>query len=108
VKDSLRAGDLVSGNALATHLGCTRQNVARLTAEGIIERRLDGRYNQDHARLKYIAFLRSERRGSARSQADAEFTAAKTKLILMRLEEKQRATIPLAEAVANVDLINNT
>jgi hypothetical protein len=29
---------LVSGNALATHLGCTRQNVARLTAEAIIER----------------------------------------------------------------------
>lgn len=55
VKERLRAADLVSGNALATHLGCTRQNVARLTAEAIIERRADGRYNQDHARLKYIA-----------------------------------------------------
>ena len=47
---------------MTTHLGCTRQNVARLTAEGIIEKLADGRYNQDHARLKYIA----HRRGSAR------------------------------------------
>jgi uncharacterized protein YdbL (DUF1318 family) len=47
VKERLRAADLVRGNALATHLGCTRQNVARLAAEGIIERRADGRYDQD-------------------------------------------------------------
>ena len=105
MKESLRAADLVSGNALATHLGCTRQNVARLTAEGIIERRPDGRYNQVNARLAYIRHLRSERRSSARSQADAAFTAAKTKLILMRVQEKERTTIPLAEAVANIDLI---
>jgi hypothetical protein len=98
VKESLRAGDLVSGNALATHLGCTRQNVARLTAEGIIERRPDGRYNQDHARLKYIAHLRSERRGSARAAADIEFASAKAQLIRLRIAEKQRDLIPMSEA----------
>jgi hypothetical protein len=99
VKESLRAADLVSGNALATHLGCTRQNVARLTAEGIIERRPDGRYNQDHARLKYIAFLRSERRGSARAAADIEFASAKAALIRMRIAEKQRELIQMSEAI---------
>jgi hypothetical protein len=33
---------IVTANGLATHLGMTRQNVARLMAEAIIEQRSDG------------------------------------------------------------------
>ena len=33
------ADDVVTANSLATHLGCTRQNIARLTAEAVIEQR---------------------------------------------------------------------
>jgi hypothetical protein len=35
----------VTPNSLATHLRCTRQNIARLTAEAIIEQRADGHYD---------------------------------------------------------------
>ena len=40
------ADDVVTANSLATHLGMTRQNVARLTAEAVIEQRSDGCYDQ--------------------------------------------------------------
>ena len=62
----------MSPNSLATHLGCTRQNIAGLTAEAIIEQRSDGCYDQTASRLKYIKHLREQHRHTPRSQADAE------------------------------------
>jgi len=54
---------LVSGNKLAGHFGCSRQNVDQLTAQGVIERRAsDGLFDQDQSRLKYLTHLRSEQR----------------------------------------------
>ena len=50
--------DIVTANSLATHLGMTRQNVARLTAEAVIEQRGDGCYDQTASRLRYIKHLR--------------------------------------------------
>ena len=47
----------------------------------MIERRADGRFDQDQCRAKYIAHLRAERQRSPRSAADAEFTSAKSELI---------------------------
>src|SRR6478609_8478589 len=54
-RDKVRmvADDVVTANSLATHLGMTRQNVARLTAEAVIEQRSDGCYDQTASRLKY-------------------------------------------------------
>jgi hypothetical protein len=42
-RDKVRsvADDIVTANSLATHLSMTRQNVARLTAEAVIEQRSD-------------------------------------------------------------------
>ena len=68
-KTRLLPDDIVSANGLATHLGCTRQNIARLTAEAVIEQRSDGCYDQTASRLKYIRHLRSEHRRSPRTQA---------------------------------------
>jgi hypothetical protein len=45
-KPRMVADDIVTANSLATHLGMTRQNVARLTAEAVIEQRGDGCYDQ--------------------------------------------------------------
>ena len=55
-RDKVRmvADDIVTANRLATHFGMTRQNVARLTAEAVIEQRSDGHYDQTASRLKYI------------------------------------------------------
>ena len=62
-RDKVRmvADDIVTANSLATHLGCTRQNIARLTAEAIIEQRSDGHYDQTASRLRYIKHLRMPR-----------------------------------------------
>jgi hypothetical protein len=53
-KPRMVADDIVTTNSLATHLGCTRQNIARLVAEAIIEQRSDGCFDQTASRLKYI------------------------------------------------------
>ena len=85
------AANIVSGNQLATHFECSRQNAARLTAAGIIGKLPDGRYNQDLCRLKYFARLRSPDR--SRSEAASDFAKAKTELIRLRSAEEQRDLI---------------
>jgi len=59
-RDNVRmvADDVVTANLLATHLGMTRQNVARLPAEAVIEQRSDGYYDETASRLRYIKHLR--------------------------------------------------
>ena len=80
---------LVSGNRLAKHFGCVRSYVETLAQQGVIERRADGLFDQDRARLAYITHLRSERTRSPRSTADAEHTAVKTEMLKLRLMEKR-------------------
>ena len=72
-RDKVRrvADDVVTANSLATHLGMTRQNVARLTAEAVLVQRSDGRYDHTASRPRYIKHLRSEHRSSPRTEADA-------------------------------------
>ena len=97
------ADDVVSANALATHLGMTRQNVARLTAEAVIERRSDGRYDQTASRLKYIQHLRRQHRQSPRSEADAAHVAAKTEMLQLRLMERKAELVRRDEHEAMID-----
>src|SRR6476646_8948201 len=85
-------GLLVSASTLATHLACTRQYIAKLTAEAVIEKRGDG-YDQDRCRLRYLAHLRSENRRSPRAAADAEHAAAKAEMMRIRIEEKRRKLV---------------
>ena len=94
---------LVSGNQLAVHFGCSRQNVDQLTAQGVIERRSDGLFDQDVSRLKYLTHLRAERQRSPRSAADAEFALAKSELIRHRLAERKRELIPREEAASDME-----
>jgi hypothetical protein len=79
------ADDVVTPNSLATHLGMTRQNVARLTAEAVIEQRSDGCYDQTACRLRYIKHLRDEHRRSPRTQADTDHVKVKTEMLQLRL-----------------------
>src|SRR3954469_16952902 len=89
-KARMVADDVVTANSLATHLGMTRQNVARLTADGIVERRSDGCYDQTASRLRYIKHLRAEHQRSPRTQADADHVRVKTEVLKLSLLEKQR------------------
>jgi hypothetical protein len=77
-KAHLVADDIVTGYSLATHLGMSRQNVALLTAQAVIEQRSDGNYDQTASRLEYINYIRAEHRRSPRTEADAAHTAIKT------------------------------
>jgi hypothetical protein len=83
---------LVSSYKLAAHFGVARQYIEQLTAEGVIEKRGDG-YDQDACRLRYITHLRDERRRSPRAAADAKHAEAKTALLQIRIEEKQRTLV---------------
>jgi hypothetical protein len=103
--DGAATKTLVSGNKLPVHFGCSRQNVDQLMAQGVIERRADGLFDQDQSRLKYITHLRTERATSPRSATDADFESAKAELIRLRIREKQRELIPLEEATAHMEEI---
>ncbi|WP_425115076.1 hypothetical protein [Bradyrhizobium sp.] len=98
-----RAPVLVTAGALATHLSCVRSYVAKLTDQGVLVRRADGRFDQDVNRARYISHLKEERKRSPRSEADTAFTAAKTRLIELRVKEKERSLIPLDEAVDHME-----
>jgi hypothetical protein len=99
------ADDVVTANGLATHLGMTRQNVARLTAEAVIEQRSDGRYDQTASRLKYIKHLRAEHRRSPRVEAEAEHTRVKAELLKIKVMEKQKQLVKREEADALLDQV---
>ena len=109
-RDKVRmvADDIVTATSLATHLGCTRQNVARLTAEAVIEQRSDGCYDQTASRLKYIKHLRSDARRSPRTQADADHVRVKTEMLQLRLMEKQRKLVRREDANALLDEVCGT
>jgi phage terminase Nu1 subunit (DNA packaging protein) len=80
---------LVSGNRLAVHFGCVRQYIDVLAAQGVIKRRsVDGLFDMDQARLRFIKHLR-ERRPSARTEADAEHTRAKTEMLQIKLARER-------------------
>ena len=84
---------LVSGNKLALHFGCARQHIDQLAQKGVIERRTDGLFDQDVARLKYLTHLRAEHKRSPRTEADAAHAKAKTELLQIRIEEKKRTLV---------------
>ena len=96
---------LVSGAKLGEHFGVSRQQVDRLTADGVIERRPDGLFDQDQSRLKYFNHLRAEHRRSPRTLADVEHANARTAWLRLRVAEREGRLIELDEAVETVEAI---
>jgi hypothetical protein len=94
---------LVTATALARHFGVTQPYVSKLMADGVIERRADGLFDQDVSRLKYMTHLRSENRRSPRTAADAEHTAAKAELLRIRIAEKKKVLVLATEHEAFVE-----
>ncbi len=93
----------VSSAALAQHLGCVPSYIRKLVEQGVIERRRDGRFDQDQCRMRYLAHLREERKRSPKSAADVEFTSAKAQLIRIRIDEKRRTLVRRDEHEAKID-----
>jgi hypothetical protein len=93
----------VSSAAVAAHLACVPSYIRKLVEQGVIERRSDGKFDQDQCRTKYLAHLREERKRSPKSAAEVEFTSAKAELIRLRIDEKRRTTIHIEEAMDRED-----
>jgi hypothetical protein len=88
----------VTATQLGVHLGITRQRIAALAdVEHVIRRLPDGRFDQDDSRWRYLDWLRDPARRSARSEADAQFVAAKSELLRLRVAEKCRDLISRSE-----------
>ena len=92
----------VSSYVLAKHLFMVRQNVARLTAEGILERTTDG-YLVDDSRERYIRHLREEYRKSPRAAADADLQRHKARLLEMKVARQEQETMLVSEHVEVID-----
>jgi hypothetical protein len=91
-----REPERVNAVVLGAHLCMTRQNVARLTAEGILERTSAG-YLMDDSRWRYIRHLREEYRKSPRASADADLQRHKARLLEMKVARQERETILVSE-----------
>jgi phage terminase Nu1 subunit (DNA packaging protein) len=102
------ADDVVTANSLATHLGCTRQNIARLTAETVLVQRADGAYDQTANRLRYIKHLRENYRSTPRSKADAEHIAVKTRMLQSKLDERDGKLISAEDAAFRMTTLVGT
>ncbi len=59
----------------------------------MIERRSDGKFDQDVSRLKYLTHLRAVHKRSPRTQADADYVKVKTEMLQTRLMEKRRELV---------------
>jgi hypothetical protein len=70
--------------------------VARLTAEGILERTSAG-YLMDDSRRRYIRHLREEYRKSPRAAADADLQRHKARLVEMKTARQERETMLVSE-----------
>jgi len=99
----------VSASALALHLDCSRTYIAKLEAEGVIQRQGDS-FPLDQSRVVYLRYLRRERQQSPRAAADAEHASAKAALLRIGIEEKQRKLVrrddvnELIDGIAGVTL----
>ena len=100
-----QAGTVVSSAALAKHFDCVPFYIRKLVEQGVIERRSDGRFDQDACRPKYFAHLREERQRSPKSAADTEFTAAKAELIWIRIAEKKRVLVLQSDVDELIDSV---
>lgn len=88
----------VSASALAVHLDCSRAYIGKLETAGVLNRHGDG-FQLDASRLAYIRHLRRERQQSPRSEADAAFTSAKTRLMELRIGEREKVLMNTEEAL---------
>jgi len=57
-------------------------------------------------RLRYLRWLRDPQRRAIKGQAQSEFTAAKTRLINLRVAEREGNLIEYAEAESVIDQVS--
>jgi hypothetical protein len=96
-------GKIVSAVKLAAHLDVGRTFIPKLEATGVINRLPGGGYDLDAARVGYVRHLRRARAQSPKTAAEAEFMAARTKLLEIKAAEKIGALFPTEVALDIID-----
>lgn len=92
----------VSASALALHIDVSHTYVAKLEAEGVIQRQGDG-FPLDQSRVAYLRYLRRERRRSPRSEADADHIKVKTEMLQLKLAQQKGEIVSKADFDAMID-----
>jgi hypothetical protein len=87
----------VSASAISRQLDLSRQRIAQLVDEGVIERRPDDRFDQDAARVAYLRWLRSEDRRGKKNAADGRLRDARAREVELRIAEREHRLIDMAE-----------
>src|SRR4051812_35107715 len=100
-----RKPTVTTATGLGLHLGLSRQRVVQLADEGVIGRLDDGGFDETACRLKYLDWLRSSERRSARSAVEAEFLRAKTVALEIRTEERLGNLVPRQVLEDAIDII---
>ena len=88
----------VSASELARHLDCSRTYIQKLEAEGVLHRDAGG-FDLDASRIAYLQYLRRERQQSPRSEADAAFQRAKTRMLEIKIAKQERILMNTDEAL---------
>jgi hypothetical protein len=91
----------VSAHELARHLDLSRARVVQLSNAGVLVRTLDGRFDQDTARLAYIRNLRVTR--ADRSAAAGRLQNAKAAEVEQRTALRRRELVPQTDAAYCID-----
>lgn len=94
----------VSASALAVHLDCSRTYIKKLEAEGVLHRD-GGGFDLDASRIAYIRHLRRERQQSPRSEADAAFQRAKTRMLELKIAKQEHVLMMTDEAMEMVETL---
>jgi terminase small subunit / prophage DNA-packing protein len=78
-----RRGKVATMTQVAEHLDLSRQRVAALVEEGVLQQLPGGKLDIDASRVAYVRWLRTERR-SARSEDEQAYHRERTKALEIR------------------------
>ena len=94
--------DYVSATVLSEWFACSPQYLRKLQAEGVIEKMPQGFALQPSV-VCYVKHLRRAKNASPRAAANVELAKVRARLLMMRLEEKQKTLMPTAEHEAIIE-----
>lgn len=95
---------LLSTTSLANILGMDRSYVARLSEQGILPKRDDGKFDAVETLSNYCRYLRAKLNGRENNPRD-ELLRLKTVDLEIKIEERLKHLIPITSALDTIDLL---
>ena len=95
---------LLSTTSLANILGMDRSYVVRLSEQGVLPKRTDGKFDAVKTLSKYCRHLRSKLAGRENNPKD-ELLRLRAIELDLRIEERLKHLIPITSAMDTIDLL---